>query len=71
MRETIQQARKNTSPAMEISHKLALIDKLLRDGYEATIKYLNEEDKSFLSGIKNNNLSAELHKWEQKLYALK
>ncbi|HMG83631.1 MAG TPA: hypothetical protein VK559_11395 [Ferruginibacter sp.] len=71
MRETIQKSPKNTSPAMEISHKLALIDKLLRDGYDTTIKYLNDEDKSFLSGIKNSNLQNEMLKWEQRLYALK
>jgi len=58
------------SPSMEIAHKLALIDKLLRVGYDSATKYLNEADKSFLSEIKNSNPEEELLKWEKKLYSL-
>jgi len=71
MRGTMHKIRKNTSPEMEIAHKMALIDKVLRNGYDNAVKYLNDEDKLFLSGIKDRDLHTEMSKWEQKMYALK
>lgn len=71
MRETMHKIREKINPEMEISHKMALIDKLLRDGYDNAVKYLNDEDKSFLSKIKGEDLQSEMNKWEQRLYALK